>query len=78
MKSTANLKSIKLNTEKFTSEQFDQIQDTYSNLRKLGYKPKMIGIPTETAATIEHNDDEGNRIQLLIISKNSQLFAIKL
>ena len=72
------MKSIKLDTEKFTSEQIDQIQATYSNLSKLGYEPKMIGLPTETAATIEHNDDEGNRIQTLIISKNSQLFAIKL
>jgi len=72
------MKTIKLNNEKFTSEQIDQIQAAYSNLSKLGYEPKMIGLPTETAATIEHNDDNGNRIKVMLISRNGQLTGVQI
>ena len=69
------MQSVKLNKEKFSDSQMEQVQGLYLTLLNKGYEPKKIS-SSATAVSFSHLDDDGNRISMLIFVKKGQLVAV--
>ena len=69
------MQSVKLNKEKFSDSQMEQVQGLYLTLLNKGYEPKKIS-SSATEISFSHLDDDGNRISMLIFVKKGQLVAV--
>jgi hypothetical protein len=68
---------IKLNNEKLTQQQFQQIMGLIQNLDSMGYNPSLVS-QSETHVTIQHNDDDNNVIKMMLMSKGGELTGVEL
>lgn len=71
------MKTVKMNKEQFTQEQFNQINSLLRNLDLKGYNPSVVS-QSETHVTIQHEDEDENIIKMMLVSRQGQLTGVEL